>query len=94
MIPKYTIEYAPRHHAVATPARHDTDDPVATLAFLEMLLEGGARITAIKHEGAALAGRDFDKLIKTAAGMLAARHVCVSLGIAPEEERFRFGFAA
>jgi hypothetical protein len=37
---------------------------------------------------------EFDRVVKTAAGMLASKHVCASLGINPEEERYRFGFTA
>lgn len=38
---------------------------------------------------------DYSKLpIETAAGMLASKTICASLGIKPEEDRFRFGFAA
>jgi hypothetical protein len=38
--------------------------------------------------------KDSDKMIKTAAAMLAARRICESLGIKPEEEHHRFGFSA
>jgi hypothetical protein len=62
--------------------------------FLEELLERGLAIRAIKHEGLDLPKADFDRMIRTAAGMLASRHICASLGIKPEEEHFRFGFAA
>ena len=37
---------------------------------------------------------DFDRMVKTAASMLASRHICASLGIKAEEEKYRFGFAA
>ena len=62
--------------------------------FLEELLERGFRIHAIKHEGLDLPKHDFDKMVKTAAGMLASKHICASLGIKSEEEKFRFGFSA
>ena len=58
-----------------------------------VLLETGSRIHAIKHEGVDLAQPEFDKLVKTAAGIMASKHVCASLGIKSEEEHFRFGFA-
>jgi hypothetical protein len=58
------------------------------------LLERGFRIHAIKHEGVDLPKPEFDKMIKTAAGVLASRHICASLSIKPEEEHYRFGFAA
>jgi hypothetical protein len=38
---------------------------------------------------------EFDRLVKTAGNILAARHICAALGIKPEEEaHHRFGFAA
>ena len=42
---------------------------------------------------AGLPKADFDKMIKTAASMLAAKSICFSLGISAEEEDYRFGFA-
>jgi len=58
------------------------------------VLEHGYRLHAIRHEGVELSRAESDKLVKTAAGILAARHLCASLGIKPEEEHFRFGFTA
>ncbi len=55
-------------------------------------MERGFRIQTIKHEGLDLPEHDFDKMIKTAAGILASKHICASLSIKSEEERFRFGF--
>jgi hypothetical protein len=94
MLPNYSIEYT------VTFRKHDfthhmgTDDPVAAEEFLEELLERGYKVRTIKHDGADLPQKDFDKMVKTAAGMLASKHVCNSLGIKAEEERFRFGFTA
>lgn len=94
MIPKYTVEYGlafkknlPTHH-------YSTDDPVACEEFLSELLERGFHIVDVKHEGVGIGRADFDKMVKNAAAMLASRHICASLRIKPEEERFRFGFAA
>ena len=96
MIPKYTIEYSVefnRHNHV--PINHySTDDPVACEEFLAELLERGGKLLAIKHEGLHLSKADFDRLIKTSAGMLVSKRICAALGIKPDEERFRFGFAA
>lgn len=94
MIPKYTVEYSIRFRR-HTPVYHfSTDDPVACEEFLEELLERGFRIADIKHEGVSLERAAFDRMVKNAASMLASRHICASLHINPEEERFRFGFAA
>ena len=62
--------------------------------FLLELLERGFQIKAIRHEGVDLPKADFDKMIKTAAAMLAAKSICAALGIKPEEEHYRFGFSA
>ena len=94
MLPKYTVEYHIPFRRHAQVNHHSTDDPVACEEFLVELLERGFRIVEIRHEGVSLPRVEFDKLLKTAAGMLASRHLCASLAIKSEEERFRFGFAA
>ena len=94
MLAKYTIEYSTPFRRHAQSSHHSTDDPVACEEFVEELLERGFSIRAIKHEGLDLPRNEFDRVVKTAAGMLASKHVCTSLGIKPEEEKFRFGFAA
>ena len=93
MMPKYTIEYTAQFKKHAQTNHYSTDDPVACEEFVEELLERGFRIQAIKHEGLDLPKHDFDKLIKTAAGMLASKRICAALGIKPDEEHYRFGFA-
>ncbi len=94
MLAKYHIEYAMNLGRNAHVNHHQTDDPVAAEEFLVHVLEHGYRLQAIRHEGVDLTPPAFDKLVKTAAGILASRHLCVSLGIKPEEEHFRFGFTA
>jgi hypothetical protein len=94
MLPKYTVEYTAQFKKHAQTNHYSTDDPVACEEFVEELLERGFGICAIKHEGLDLPGPDFDKMIKTAAGLLASRRICASLGIKPEEEKYRFGFTA
>jgi hypothetical protein len=94
MLPKYTVEYSTQFRKHAQTNHYSTDDPVACEAFVEELLDRGFQVQAIKHEGLDLPKHDFDKMIKNAAGMLASRRICGSLGIKPEEEKFRFGFAA
>ena len=94
MLPKYTIEYTAKFRKHAQTNHYSTDDPVACSEFVEELLERGMALRAIKHEGVDLPKHEFDRIVKTAAGMLASRHICASLGIKSEEEKFRFGFAA
>lgn len=94
MIPKYTIEFcfpSGRHPQMS---HYSTDDPVTCEEFVEELLERGLRIRTIKHEGVELARPEFDRIVKTAAGMMASKRICASLGIKAEEEHHRFGFAA
>ena len=57
-------------------------------------MERGYHIKAIRHEGLDLSKPDFDKMIKTAAGMMAGKTICSTLGISKEEDHYRFGFAA
>lgn len=94
MLSKYRVDYVVpfRKHDHAT--HFQTDDPVAVVEFIAELLERGCRILGIRHEGLDLSRPEFDRIIKTAAGMMASKHVCNSLGIKSDEERFRFGFAA
>jgi hypothetical protein len=94
MIPKYTIEYTIQFGKNAQPNQYSTDDPVTCEEFVKELLERGFPIRGIKHEGLDLSKHDFDRIIKTAAGMMVSAHICASLGIKPEEEKFRFGFTA
>ena len=94
MLPKYTIEYTTRLGKHALINHYSTDDPVACEEFVEELMEAKYPIRAIRHEGMEMSRLEFDRLIKTAAAMLASRHICASLGIKPEEEHFRFGFSA
>jgi hypothetical protein len=94
MIPKYNVEYTVDFGRHAQTNHYTTDDPVACEEFLVELLERGHRIRSIHHEGVDLPKVDFDKLVKTAASILAGKRICISLGIKAEEERFRFGFTA
>lgn len=94
MLPKYTVEYRLSFRNHAETLRYDTDGPVACTEFLSELLERGLQIVSVKHEGVVLDQKQADQLVKQAAGMLAARHVCQSLGIDAAEEHHRFGFAA
>jgi hypothetical protein len=94
MIPKYTVEYSPGLCRAPQPHHYGSDDPVACEEFLAELLERGFRIRTIRHEGLELEKPEFDRMVKTAAGMLTAKRLCSALGISAEEEKYRFGFAA
>ena len=94
MLAKYTIEYAVKFKRHSPTYEYHSDDPVACEEFLTELLERGYQIKAIRHEGVDLPKADFDKMVKTGAGMMAARSICSALGISAEEEHYRFGFSA
>ena len=94
MIPKYTVDYSIRLRKHAPSAHYSTDDPVACEELVADLLDRGFSIRAIKHEGVDLPQAEFDKMVRGAANLVASRKICDSLGLKPEEERFRFGFAA
>jgi hypothetical protein len=94
MIPKYTVEYGANFRKHAFAQHYSTDDPVSCEEFVEELLERGFAVKSIKHEGVDLPKVDFDRIVRDAANLMASRKICASLGIKPEEERFRFGFAA
>ena len=94
LLAKYNIEYSVQIRRHAHSSHHLTDDPVEATEFLCDLLERGFRIVGIQHEGVTLSPNEFDRMVKTAAGMLTSRRLCQSLGIPVEEERYRFGFSA
>ncbi len=93
MLAKYIIEYSVQFRRHAHPCQHVTDDPVAATEFLAELLERGFRVCGVQHEGVPLGATETDRLLKAAAGMLAARHLSRSLGLSMEEVGYRFGFA-
>ena len=94
MLPKYTIEYTTQFRKHAQTNHYSTDDPVTCEEFVEELLERGFAIKSIKHEGMDLPKHEFDRVIKTAAGIMASKRICASLGIKSDEEKYRFGFAS
>ena len=94
MIPKYDIEYTLSAGRPTLLNHYSTDDPVACAEIVEELLQRKFAIRGIKHEGLDLSPTDFESVIRTAAGMMASKHICASLSIKPEEEKFRFGFTA
>ena len=96
MLKKYSIDYSLQLRKHSQPERHQyvTDDPVACEEFLQHLLEHGMGLQAIRHEGAELPKADFDRMVKVAVSGAASRMICSTHNIKPEEERFRFGFAA
>ena len=94
MLPKYKIDYSIQFNRHTQSQHYLTDDPVACEQFLVELLDRGFKIDAILHEGVALPQHEFDKMVKTAAGMLATRHLCTSLGLDTVEAHKRFGSPA
>jgi len=94
MLKKYSIDYVvmPKHNKrVFT---HLTDDPVEAEEFLMHLLITSAVIKEIRHEGMALSGHRFDRMIKVAAERVASLLLRESLGLDASEIKDRFGFAA
>jgi hypothetical protein len=94
MLAKYKVEYAIPFRRHDQPQQHLTNDPVACEDFLTELIERGIKITGIVHDGVALSRTDFDRMIKTAAGVLMTRQICRSLGIDTAEAHHRFGSPA
>ena len=62
--------------------------------FLATLLEHNFKIQGIRHEGVDLVNGKFDKMIKTAAGVMATKHICAALGIDSVEACRRFSLPA
>jgi len=94
MLAKYKIDYAIPFHGHTEKHHYLTNDPVAGEQFLAELLERGFKIDSISHEAVELPKHEADRMIKTAAGILATRHICASLGIDTIEAHHRFGSPA
>ena len=96
MLKKYTVEYSLQFRTHNPPQRQQyfADDVVECETFIQELLARGMGLHAIKHEGDDVPKAEFDRIVKIAAGEVAAKLICTSLHIKPDEERFRFGFAA
>ncbi len=94
MIAKYHVEYSMQFRNQAHVSHYQTDDPVACTEFLSVLLERDVRIRGIRHEGVELSRVEADRLLKTAASMLAGRRLCQALDLKPDEAHHRFGFTA
>lgn len=94
MLTKYAIDYVLSPHHRSRSCTHFTDEPVEAEDFLMHLLTAGVRVTAIRHEGAALTGHAFDRMLKIAAERIAAQLLRESLQIDAGEVKHRFGFAA
>ncbi len=94
MLAKYNVEFTAPLKKQTPTTHYTTDDPVACVEFVEELLVGGFHIKAIQHDGLDLPRHDFDKMIRTAAGLVASKSICASLNISAEEEHSRFGFTA
>jgi hypothetical protein len=94
MLQKFAIDYIafPQHNSrVFT---HQTDDPIEAEDFLMHLLVARVRITAIRHDGAAMPGNQFDRMLKVAAERIASELLRESLGLDAAQIKDRFGFAA
>ena len=94
MLAKYKIDYAIPFHGHTQKHHYLTNDPVTVEQFLSELLERGFLIESVSHEGVPLPHNESDCMVKTAAGMLATRHICASLGIDSVEAHHRFGSPA
>lgn len=95
MLAKYKVDYAfPLNGHPLTEHHQMINDPVACEQFLAELLEREFKILGIWHEGVELPRVDSDRMIRTAAGILAARHVCASLDVDTAEAHHRFGTPA
>jgi hypothetical protein len=94
MLAKYKVEYALPFRGQNQLQHHLTDDPVSCEEFLSELLENGFKISGVIHDGAVLPQKEFDKMIKTAAGIFTTRCICRSLDVDTSEAHHRFGSPA
>ncbi|MBL9191922.1 MAG: hypothetical protein JNJ82_06165 [Opitutaceae bacterium] len=94
MLSKFAIDYLSFSHHGNRTFTHLTDDPIEAEDFLMQLLAARARITAIRHDGAAMTAKQFDRMLKVASERISSELLRVSLGLDPSEIKDRFGFAA
>ena len=91
MLTKYSVQFTISFRRHQITHHYRTDDPVALEEFIVELLEEGYWLESILHEGIPLPQHEADKILKTAASLLAAKHLRLSLGIDEAETRHRFG---
>ena len=94
MLSKFAIDYLSFSHHGNRTFTHLTDDPIEAEDFLMQLLAARTRITAIRHDGAAMTAKQFDRMLKVASERISSELLRVSLGLDPSEIKDRFGFAA
>ena len=94
MLNKFAIDYVAFPHHGSRSFTHLTDDPIEAEDFLMHLLAARAHVTGIRHEGAAMSGRQFDRMLKVAAERIASALLRESLSLDASEVKDRFGFAA
>lgn len=94
MLNKFAIDYSVFPHHGTRRFTHLTDDPIEAEDFLMHLLASRARVTEIRHDGSAMSGRQFDKMLKVAAERVASALLRETLSLDAEEIKDRFGFAA
>jgi hypothetical protein len=91
MLAKYSVEFTISFRRHQVTQHYRTDDPVALEEFIVELLENGCRVQNVLHDGIPLPQHEADKIFKTAATLLAAKRLQLSLGIDEAETRHRFG---
>ncbi len=94
MLAKFAIDYIAFPNHRTRPFTHLTDDPIEAEDFLMHLLASRATIIEIRHDGAAMTGHQFDRMLKVAAERIASALLRKSLSIDASEIKDRFGFAA
>jgi hypothetical protein len=94
MLAKFDIDYSIPFADGAQIHHHCANDSADCEDFLANLLEHNFIIQGIRHEGVDLVNGKFDGMIKTAAGVMAARHICAALGIDSVEACRRFSLPA
>ena len=94
MLTKFAIDYDLTPHHGSRNCTHFTDEPVEAEDFLMHLLIVRARIKGIRHDGAALVGHQFDRMLKVAAERIASALLRESLALDADTVKYRFGLAA
>jgi len=94
MLKKFAIDYIAYPQHSSRVFTHQTDDPIEAEDFLMHLLGARVRIVEIRHDGAAMSGHQFDRMLKVAAERVASELLRGSLALDALQIKERFGFAA
>ena len=89
---KYAVDYRPFELRRGREFTRNAEERAEAERVVMQLLVAGARITAVRCNGRTLAAPQFDRLLKAAAGRVAAGLLQASLSLDAAQVHVRFGY--